>query len=82
MSCPVVSCRVVLQEAAFEVQSEGHTAVYSALLNETGNLVAAIADMDGFKAITPEFVYRYSRGPARSLRARALRVYACAAEHV
>jgi hypothetical protein len=34
------------------------TAVYSALLNEEGGLVAGVADMECFSAITPEVVQR------------------------
>jgi hypothetical protein len=42
-----------------EDTTDVRTAVYSALLNESGNMVAAIADMDCFDSITPEFVARY-----------------------
>ncbi len=50
-----------------EVPSDTRTAVYSALLNETGNLVAAVADMDCFHSITPEFIERYEAA-AHTLR--------------
>ncbi len=34
--------------------------MYSALINETGNLVVGIADMDVFASITPELVQQYA----------------------
>ena len=47
-----------MQKAALVDATDVRTAVYSALLNETGNLVAAVADMDCFEKITPDFVQR------------------------
>lgn len=55
-------CDLVLgfgQESHVTAEEGLHTAVYSALLNESGGLVAAVSDMDCFNAITPALVKQW-----------------------
>ncbi len=50
----------VLQEGHIHELGSQRTAVYSAVINETGNMVVGIADMNVFTSITPELVQQYA----------------------
>lgn len=42
------------------VSEKFKTAIYSATLNHTGEMVFAISDMDIFQEITPEYIEKYT----------------------
>lgn len=52
----ITDSNIVQSVRGLEVSSQYNTAVYSATLDVDGQLIVAVADMDVFKEITPQFV--------------------------